>query len=398
MYANLDDVDLTRRVPVAERPEVDRWALARLEATVATATEALDAYDAQRAGAAIEAFVDELSNWYVRLNRRRFWKAASGDDKQSAYLTLYECLDTVHRLMAPFVPFLSEAIYQNLVRSHRADAPVSVHMSDWPEGVPARVDPGLLAETEVVQRVVGLGRSARNASKLKVRQPLSRLLVRVPDEAAACAVRNHEALIRDELNVKSVELIPRDAGLVTYRIKPNLPVVGKRYGKRIPAIRKFLQTANGVAIAAAVARGETQRFTIDGEVLEFEPAALLVETESAEGFACAEEHGYLAGLDTSLDEELVREGTARELIRIVQDGRKQAELEVSDRIELFIQGGPSVQAAVAAHQPTIMAETLSSAWSMPANEGSRSVSRFTGQLGDDAYEVYLARVEHAANA
>jgi isoleucyl-tRNA synthetase len=393
LYANLDEVDLDRAIPVAHRPEIDRWVLALLEQTVATTTEALDAYDAERAGKAIESFVDQLSNWYVRLNRRRFWKAASGDDKQSAYLTLHDCLDVLHRLMAPFVPFLSESIYQNLVRSLDAGAPPSVHMSSWPVLRNERRDDELLRETAVVQRVVGLGRSARNGAKLKVRQPLSRLLVRVPDEHAAAAVRRHEALIRDELNVKAIELLARDAELVRYRIKPNLPVVGKRYGKQIPAIRAWLGQADGAAIAAAVARGESQTFTIGGQALAFEPGDFLVETESAQGFACAEEGGYMAGLDTTLNEALVREGVARELIRVVQDSRKQAGLEVSDRIALMISGGPAVEAAVREHRETIMAETLSVEWRVPP--ASASVFHGSGTLGDEPYNVVLAPVTGA---
>jgi isoleucyl-tRNA synthetase len=368
MYARLDRIDLGRDVPYSERPEIDRWVIALLEDTVANVTDALDRYDAQRAGLAIESFVDQLSNWYVRRNRRRFWKAASGADKQSAYLTLYECLDVVHRLMAPFVPFLSEAIYQNLVRREGGTAPASVHMTAWPPMRPALRDRALLSETEVVQRVVGLGRAARNESRLKVRQPLSRLLVRVPDDAAAAAVQRHADQILEELNIKRIELIPRDAKLVSYRIKPNLPVVGKRYGKLIPALREFLSAADGVAIAAAAARGETQRFTIAGHEVELEPGALLVETESAEGFACAEEAGYLVGLDTMLDDALRREGLARELIRAIQDARKQAGFEVSDRIILSIDGDAAVREAAAEHRDYIMAETLASRWGSPPPE------------------------------
>jgi isoleucyl-tRNA synthetase len=395
MYANLDKVDLSKTIAVEKRPEIDRWAMALLEDTVEKTTAALDAYDAQAAGLAIESFVDQLSNWYVRLNRRRFWKAASGDDKQSAYLTLYQCLDGIHRLMAPFIPFLSEAVYQNLVRSHDSAAASSVHMSAWPERNAEWHDARLLKETEVVQRVVGLGRSARNASKLKVRQPLSRLLVRVPDDFSADAVLRHQALIRDELNIKAIELVARDAELVSYRIKPNLPVVGKRYGKLIPAIRKYLATADGVAIAAAVARGESQQFDIDGQTLVFEPEDLLVETESAEGFACAEEEGYLAGLDTSLNSDLIREGMARELIRIVQDTRKQAGLEVSDRIELMIDGDAAVTDAIRAHRDSIMNETLASEWREPATAAGLRVE---GQHAGSAWVVHLARLDRAANA
>src|SRR6185369_8414443 len=190
-----------------------------------------------------------------------------------------------------------ETVYQNLVRTALPSSPPSVHMATWPAANAARRDEQLLEETAVVQRVVGLGRAARNSSRLKVRQPLARLLIRVPDGAAEAAVRRHEDQILDELNVKRLELIARDATLVSYRIKPNLPVIGKRYGKLIPKIRQYLATADGGAIAAAVARGAAQTFVIDGESLEIQPADLLVESASAEGFACAEEGGYLAGLD-----------------------------------------------------------------------------------------------------
>jgi isoleucyl-tRNA synthetase len=387
MYARLDGFDRKADVAYAERPEIDRWILSLLDRTVVTATAALDDYDALRAGAAIESFVDQLSNWYVRRNRRRFWKAASGTDKQAAYLTLYECLETVNRLLAPFVPFISEAVHQNLVRKVSPDAPVSVHMTSWPAADSRRIDEQLLAETAVVQRVVGLGRAARNSSKLKVRQPLKRLLIRVPDAAAEAAVRRHEDQVLDELNVKRVELVARDATLVTYRIKPNLPVIGKRYGKLIPKIRAYLEKADGAAIAAAVARGESQTFVVEGEPLAIEPNDLLVESAAAEGFACAEEGGFLVGLDTKLDDALRREGLARELVRAVQDARKQAGLEVADRIELFVEGDAAVTAAVAEHRDYLMSETLASAWAAPKKDEFVA----TQEQGEARWVIRLAR-------
>ena len=392
MYARLDGFDARAQVPYAQRPEIDRWVLSLLEQTIATATAALDDYDALRAGAAIESFVDQLSNWYVRRNRRRFWKAASGSDKQAAYLTLYECLEVVNRLLAPFVPFISEAVHQNLVRAIAPEAPVSVHMAAWPESDARRLDRQLLDETAVVQRVVGLGRAARNSSKLKVRQPLKRLLIRVPDAAAEAAVRRHEEQILDELNVKRVELIARDATLVTYRIKPNLPVIGKRYGKLIPAIRDYLAKADGAAIAAAVARGEPQTFVVGGQELAIEPADLLVESSAAEGFACAEENGYLVGLDTTLDDALRREGVARELVRAVQDARKQAGLEVADRIVLFVEGDAAVTAALEEHREYLMSETLASVWRKPA--AGEFVAK--QELGEVQWVIRLAREPGAA--
>jgi len=389
MYARLDKVDLSRNVPFEQRPQIDRWIISLLEETIATATAALDRYDALRAGVAIERFVDHLSNWYVRRNRRRFWKAASGDDKQSAYVTLYECLEVVTRLMAPFVPFLTETVYQNLVRGLKADAPVSIHMVSWPAQQPERLDRTLLAETEVIQRVVALGRAARNESSLKVRQPLARLLVRVPDEAAAQAVVRHEDQIREELNVKRVKIIPRDARLVDYRIKPNLPVVGKRYGRLIPALREALAQAPGDEVAAAVARGETLVMQIAGQTVELEPGDLLVETTSAAGFACAEAGGYLVGLDTNLTDELVREGLARELVRTVQDARKQSGLDVSDRIMLDIEGNEPVAAALAAHRDYVAAETLVSQWTR-ISRGTAAIS-VEHDLGEARWVIRLRR-------
>ncbi|MDX1434849.1 MAG: isoleucine--tRNA ligase, partial [Gammaproteobacteria bacterium] len=338
LYARLDEVDLARNVPVEDRPEIDRWALALAHQTVATVTAALDAFDARGAGEAIESFVDQLSNWYVRRNRRRFWKAAAGADKQAAYLTLYECLVIAHRLMAPVMPFLAEAVHQNLVRGVDAAAPTSVHMVTWPVADPARMDAGLIADIDVVQRLVGLGRAARNDTRLRVRQPLARLVARVPGEREAEAVMRHREQILEELNVKDLELVSGEAALLTVRIKPNLPRIGKRYGKLVPAIREALAAADGSAIAAAVSAGKTFEIVAGGETLAFEPDDVLVESIAAEGYACAEEGGYLVGLDTRLDDALLREGLARELVRTVQEARKQAGLEVSDRIVLRVSG------------------------------------------------------------
>ena len=206
----------------------------------------------------------------MRRNRRRFWKSTDLQDKRSAYLTLYECLDALHRLMAPFVPFLAENVYQNLVRSVDGDAPLSVHMSEWPIADAGRDDDQLLFDIDVVQKVVGLARAARGQSGVRTRQPLLRMLVRAPSDDASRALSAHKEQILEELNVKNIEFIARDAGLVTYRIKPNLPRIGKRYGKQIPAIRQALEQADGAAIAGAVARGETFDLDVAGETISLE--------------------------------------------------------------------------------------------------------------------------------
>jgi len=389
LYARLDRIDVDAHVEPSTRPQVDRWILSLLEETVLSVTDALDRFDALHAGEAIERFVDQLSNWYVRRNRRRFWKAASGSDKQSAYLTLYECLEVVNRMIAPFMPFLSEAVYRNLVVSHRPDAPPSVHMASWPEHRPERRDHTLLAEMDIVQRIVTLGRSARNEAGIRVRQPLRKLLARIPESQAAQAILRHAELIRDELNVKEIELLARDASLVTYRIKPNLPVVGKRYGKYVPAIRQALSQLDATELVARLARGESVNVSADGQSFELTPDAVLVETVSAEGFACAETGGYLVALETALTEELIREGLAREIVRTVQEARKQAGLDVADRIALEVAGNQAATDAVAAFRDYVGTETLASSWHVPPTATPFLSERHT--LGDAIWTIRLVR-------
>ena len=387
LYARIDDVDLTKDMPLEDRPEIDRWALALLNQTIRTCTDAMDRFDAKTAGDALESFVDQLSNWYVRRNRRRFWKSTDPEDKRSAYLTLYECLLEAHKLMAPFVPFLAENIYQNLVRSNDKDAPISVHMSSWPEAHPARDDEQLLYDIGVVQKVVGLARGARSQSGVRTRQPLSRLLVRAPDDAAAKALDDHKGQVLEELNVKSIEFIARDAGLVSYRIKPNLPRIGKQYGKLVPQVKKALESADGAAIAGAVARGDTFEIEVGGEQISLAAEDVLIETSSAEGYACGEDGGYLTALDTTLTEELVREGVARELIRTVQEARKQAGLEVSDRIVLGVSGSAGVTASLAQYRDYLMAETLATGWSV---DQEKPLYRESRTLDDEQWSIEIS--------
>ena len=387
MYARLDNINVHDNVPVSERAEIDRWAIAKLHDTIDCTTRALDDFDARTAGDAIESFVDQLSNWYIRRNRRRFWKAETGTDKQAAYLTLYECLVGVTRLIAPFMPFLSEAMYQNLVKGFDASAPMSVHMDNWPKADASLIDQKLIHGIDVVQRVVGLGRAAREASKVRVRQPLSRLLVRTPDQASQSAVKDHAAQITEELNIKEIEFLSADAELLSYRIKPRLPELGKRYGKLVPAIRNALAECDSSALVKAHTAGESFDLEIDDQTLSFTAEDVLVETESAEGYACAEEAGYLVGLDTTLSESLLIEGVARELVRTVQDARKQSGLEISDRIILRIEGSDRVNRALEGFRDYLISETLAAQWGDSGFVGAYSSDH---TLGDDRWFIQLS--------
>ena len=388
LYARLDNVDLNKRINLEDRPEIDRWVLALLHDTIVKVTDALDKFDAKNAGESIEFFVNQLSNWYVRRNRRRFWKSTNPIDTQAAYLTMYECLYVIHKLMAPFVPFLSENIYQNLVRSIQPEALESVHMTEWPVADPSWKNDKLLYEIETVQKIVGLARAARGQSGVRVRQPLSRLLIRAPSDAAVKALQKHKDLIIEELNVKAIEFIARDAGLVSYRIKPNLPKIGKKYGSLIPSIRNAFESANGRAIASAVAKGETFEIFVNNKNISFGGEDILIETSSAEGFACAEDSGFLTALDTTLNDELICEGFARELVRSVQDARKQAGLEVSDRIILGLSGSSAIEDALITHHDYIMNETLAIKWEVQQSKPSH---QSVNKLGEDNWTIEISK-------
>ncbi|MFL5732053.1 MAG: isoleucine--tRNA ligase [Chloroflexia bacterium] len=372
MYANLDGYSPDHgSVPVAERSELDRWIVARLHELTGRARAELDAYDAAAVTREIDSFVDDLSNWYVRLSRRRFWKSESDADKLAAYTTLYEVLVTLSKLLAPIMPFLAEEMYQNLVRSgaRGADQPESVHHCPYPEADESLIDLRLLADTALTQRVVSLGRAARNKFGLKVRQPLRKIMVRAPSNADEAALRRVEPQVLSELNVKGMEITSDVGDLISYVIKPNLPLLGPKYGSRLGAIRAALGSSDPAAIAEQVEAESPVALSLNGdsERVELLPTEVLVETHEREGFAVAQEGGLVVALDTELDEQLLQEGLARDLVRTLNDMRKAAGFDISDRIVTYYdlrEGGKledenRVRGALEAHRDYMLAETLS---------------------------------------
>lgn len=331
--------------PDALQP-IDRWAMAALNGLVRDVTADFEQYEVYPAARRIERFVDELSNWYVRRNRRRFWKSETDADKQAAYTTLYTCLITLAKLTAPFIPFVSEAIYRNLTGQDSgeplAGSATSVHLAAWPVVDADLLDEGLVADTEALLAAVSLGRAARKSAGLKVRQPLAELWLRASSPAALAGVRRFEADLRDELNVKAVRYLEASSAIVEYRFKPNLRLLGKKYGKQVPAITAALKALEGEAARAAAQAceaGGLVQIQIDGQSLDLLAEELLVESSAPEGFAVAESEGMLVALSTLVTPELRLEGAARDLVRSVQDARKSAGLAISDRIRLFVSSG-----------------------------------------------------------
>ena len=346
--------------PVAERTLLDRWLLSRAHELVGYVRERMAEFDIASGTRAIEAFVvEELSNWYIRRNRRRFWKPESDADKNAAYETLYEALVLVTKLIAPFIPFVSEAMYQNLVRSVNESAAESVHLTDYPVADESLIDRQLTREMTAVLAVVKLGRAARSEANLKVRQPLPAILVHTPDPADAEAVVRLKDQILDELNVKDVRALDELGDVVSHEVKPNLPVLGPKYGKQLGAIRAALGAATPSEIAVAVDRGESVTLTLkDGSTVELLPEEILVSLRKREGFAAAQGPEATVVLDTTLTPELVQEGIARDVVRAVQDARKQLELNIEDTIVLTYDAPLTIADAIAAFADSVSREVL----------------------------------------
>lgn len=358
MYANLDQPDLKNAPAVQDRPEVDRWLIAQLQEVIEKVTQSLNGYDPTTAGRLIQEFVvEDLSNWYVRRNRRRFWKSDGVD--LAAYATLHEALVTVTHLTAPFTPFIAEVLYQNLVLSVNSDAPESVHLANWPKADENLQNSQLVDEMNAVIRVVALGRAVRGQNNIKNRQPLPKVLLRARSKEQTASLGRFAEQIKEELNVKEVELLDQYADLVQYTLKPNLPVVGKKVGKQVPLLKKALDQADASYVARMVRDNLAFEVEADGVRFELQPNEVLVDAKSPEGYAALEDQGYLVAFDTQISRELELEGLMRDIVRSVQNARKDAGLEVSDRIKLTLNFSGDMLEAAQTFKGNIAEETLS---------------------------------------
>ncbi len=355
-YANLDRPQLSTRA--WSENVLDRWLLSELHSLVRDVTGAYESYDVTAATRPIEAFVEKLSTWYLRRSRRRFWKSESDADKQSAYGTLYTALVTLSKLLAPAMPFLADELYQNLVRSVDQFAPESVHLAEWPKYDPDLIDEGLNRDMALVMRLVSIGHSARQRANRKVRQPLKEAAFSLGNPAERKAVETFASLIEDELNVKTVRLLDSSTEAVSHSVKPLPKQLGQKYGNRYPAIQKAILAMNPEQVAQKLLGGEVLRVEAEGGPYDILPEEVEVKAQAREGFAVAEEGPYVAALVTDLTPGLVQEGLAREFVRRVQDLRKNANLDVADRIHLYVEASDGLKSAIEAHRDYVTAETL----------------------------------------
>jgi isoleucyl-tRNA synthetase len=372
-YADLEGWSPPEGEPPPPTHVLDRWVLGQLDETVAEVTAALEGFDALRAASRIERFVDDLSNWYVRRSRPRFWKASD----PAAFATLHRCLVVVAELLAPFCPFLGDELWTTLTGGR------SVHLTDWPEPA-GTADAGLTAEVAAARQLVALGREARTDAKVKVRQPLRRALLLHPGADLSEEVR---AEVADELNVHALQEIESLGGLVRWTVVPNFRALGPRLGPRVREVKAALATADGSQLAAQL---ETEgAVVVAGERLG--PEDVEVRAERSPDVALAREGSWAVALDLDLDDGLVREGTARELVRALNDHRKELGLAIADRVRLTLAPrGPRVRAAVDAHGDDVAAEVLAVERSVVAEPPGGAA---TIEVDGEAVAVLLERVE-----
>ncbi len=361
-YARTDDFDPGREpVPLSERQDLDRWILSRLQELIQTANDRLPDYDVPFVVRAAEEFMDVLSTWYVRRSRRRFWRPKNPNDrdKLAAYQTLYHVLVTLCKVLAPIVPFMTEKFYQRLVRDVDDSAPESVHHCDYPQPDPTLHDERLSREMDAALRIVSNALSIRESRRLRVRLPLSEMIVVPANEHQANAAKRFEDHILDELNIKKLRVESDAAGLVTYEIKPNLKLLGPKYGKEVGRIRELLARQDPAAVASAVAQDQAVDLASDGQTWRIESSEILVDKKPAPDLAVTEDHGLVVALNVNVTAELEREGLSRDVVRHIQQMRKELDLELTDRIEVAYDTSDEIlQQALREHSEYICAETL----------------------------------------
>lgn len=353
LYAELDNFNPLEYKDFKSENVMDKWIMSKLNTLIKEVDENLASYQITQAALIIEDFTDELSNWYVRRNRARYWSEDLTDDKIGAYVTLYRVLTTLVKVAAPFIPFVTEEIYQNLVIGLDKSAEESIHLCQWPSVDENAIDEKLEKEMDLAYTIVKLGRSARNGANIKNRQPLSKMLLSTDAIPAY-----YGDILKDELNIKSVEFGADLSQYVNFEIKPNLPVLGRQYGKLIPGIRKEIASRNQMELAQKLQGGGTESITVDGTEILLNGESVLVTMQGLEGYAFAGEGEIGVVLDTNITEELKEEGQLREITSKIQNMRKEKGFEVADKIKLFVSGNDMLINIINKYSDVIKRETL----------------------------------------
>ena len=387
LYAEIDKIDPTKyHLKDCKLSFLDKWLLSDFHALIKLVDDSLDKYELQTPTRAISEFVDRLSNWYIRRSRERFWGSEENDDKISAYKTLYEVLVGLSKLIAPFVPFIAEEIYQNLVRSLDANAPISVHFCKFPECDESLIDASLNEGMAKVLDIVLLGRACRSASNVKNRQPLSKVIVCSSKELKLD--EELQELIKDELNVEELEILHNADEYVSYELKPQLRTVGPKYGKLLGGIKEYLSKENSVEAVNKVRHGESLKFKVNGEAVELTEADLLIGLKNKDGFASETNGDITVVLETKLTEELIEKGTIKEFISKVQNFRKESDFEVVNHIQIEVSGDEKLVDLILKYSDVVKKGTLSDR----VKKGVNGTHSFNFEVDGKAITVHIERV------
>ncbi|MFN0156564.1 MAG: isoleucine--tRNA ligase [Bacteroidota bacterium] len=359
LYANIDKFTYAEsRIPVQDRPEIDRWIVSELNSLVKRYTEYMEAYDVTKAARSVSDFtIDQLSNWYVRRNRRRFWKSEMGTDKTAAYQTLYECLIAVTKMMAPFAPFLAEELYRNLDSITKREQTESVHLSLMPDIELGAIDTALEARMKRAQTIVMLVRSMRMKSNLKVRQPLKRIMLPVTSEQERAEVQQMEDVILDEINVKSIEYVTDESGIISKKAKANFKSIGPKFGKSVQQVAERIKEMTAAEIGE-LERNASCELRVNGSSYTIAVGDVEIIRQDIQGWLVESDGGLTVALDIELDETLIAEGNAREFVSRLQNMRKDAGFLVTDRINIYYKTSERMDKAIQEMAPYIKSETL----------------------------------------
>ncbi|MEK6566320.1 MAG: isoleucine--tRNA ligase [Bacteroidota bacterium] len=392
LYANVDGFQNAEpRIPTSERPEIDRWILSELNSLVKDYRAWMDEYDVTRAARAVSDFtIDHLSNWYVRRNRRRFWKSEKGKDKTAAYQTLHECLVTVSKLMAPFAPFLADELYRNLAPAGQSNAP-SVHLTEFPEVEDRTISIDLEQKMKRAMRLVSLVRAMRMKTNLKVRQPLRKILIPVHSDREKKEIEQMREVILEEINVKDIEFVTEESGIFRKKAKPNFKTLGPKYGKSVQVVAGRIRELTSAEIGALQKHG-TLALSINGSDYTVLPEDVEILHEDVKGWLVESDGTVTVALDAELTEELVEEGLAREFVNRVQNLRKNSGFEVTDRIKIYYKSSDRLSKALDRMASYVQQETLATEIRNVTRDGNGSVSYTTEDINGERAEIGVERI------